>query len=162
MDALEQDVPGFRSGLVSKLFAANGTEVARQRAREREALLHAMPQQWWTPNEVATRYKQLAAYASQHGADLRGVAALMRHPRLQANMWRGVRLSGGGRRWRPHRLKAHMEGIYLAHNNQTPAERDHLASRWNRTLVGRVQVLDLLFLLHFTIDHTDTFLGYTS
>ena len=155
LTALQQDVSGFRSGSAARTNGTSRRDAASQ-------VLHAMPQQWWTPNEVSTRYRELVVYSSRHSHNLSGLTALLGHPALQRSMWRGVRLSGSGRRWSSGRLKAHAESVYLAHNNQTAAQRRALARKWDRALIGRVKVLDLLFLLHFTIDHTDTFLGYTS
>ena len=46
---------------------------------------------------------------------------------------------------------------------QTPKTRARLMRRWGGApILGSVGVWDLLHLLHFTIDHTDTVLRYTS
>ena len=46
---------------------------------------------------------------------------------------------------------------------QTPKTRARLMRRWGGApILGSVGVWDLLHLLHFTIDHTDTVLRYAS
>ena len=151
LDKLEVDVPGFRSGAVK-------AQVARKRPPSA-----SLEQSWWTPNEIGSRWRDLVTYADRQDYNLSGVARLLAHPRLQLNLWRGVRVSAAGRRWDRARFQTHADAVYLRHHrNQSAAERAALRQRWSSTLVGRVRVLDLLLLLHFTIDHTDTYLTYTS
>ncbi|CAE8595787.1 unnamed protein product [Polarella glacialis] len=60
-------------------------------------------------------------------------------------------------------MRRHSDITYERHLRQTVATRQELHERWaNRVLLGEVKVIDLLQLLHFTVDHTDTELLYTS
>ena len=58
----------------------------------------------------------------------------------------------------------HRRLTYHKHNQQTEHTRSRLQAAWspNRTLLGEVRLWDLLQLLHFTIDHSDPYLRYTS
>ena len=111
---------------------------------------------------MSLRFDQLAAFAEKSTYNLSGVLTLMNHPRVQENMWRGVRLSSSGGRWNLAQFKKHSSSIYERHHLQTAHQRSELHRKWSRPLVGNVQLLDLLLMLHFTIDHTDTKLMYTS
>merc|ERR1712113_323805 len=55
-----------------------------------------------------------------------------------------------------------MREIYIYHDQQSTRARQWLKEKWNRVLIGTVDVWSMLHLLHFTIDHTDSVLLYTS
>ena len=56
------------------------------------------------------------------------------------------------------------DSVYAEHEQQTHASRRALRKRWSseKPLLGEVALLDLLMLLHFTVDNTDHHLQYTS
>ena len=113
---------------------------------------------------MARRFRELEVFASRQNYNLSGVAWLLNHGSLHPHLWRGVRLASTGRRWTEQRFKRHARETYLAHNRQTAELAVALGRKWSSgaPLIGRVRVLDLLLLLHFTIDHTDSLLKYTS
>ena len=153
MSALHQDVPGFRTA------AAN---VTLKRLEHRRYTLHSQHAMRWpigAAQEINQRYGQLITWA-EGTTNLTGFHALVNHPSVQLH--NGVHLLSGGRRRSYADLRQHAERIYARHNNQTDEARTDLEHRWQRPLIGRVAIWDLLHLLHFTIDHTDTVLMYTS
>ena len=112
-------------------------------------------------NETSRRIEQLRALAQLHGQPFAPVERLLQHPRLQ--LGNGIHCGRDGRRWTFNQLRSHKRHVYWQHNQQTLGDRSELQTRWgNGTLLGEVRIWDLLQLLHFTVDHTDTVLLYTS
>ena len=87
------------------------------------------------------------------------VHRLLRRPDVQL----GIRYHRNGSRWGEDEMRDFARAVYRQHNRQTVADHRRLQATWaNRTLLGEVRAWDLLQLLHFTIDHTDDLLMYTS
>lgn len=79
------------------------------------------------------------------------------------NVSGGVKYNPDGSRWSPGAMAAKAGRIYAVHRKQDVGTRDKLQEKWSRkTLLGRLHVWDLMQLLHFTIDHSDHILHYTS
>lgn len=153
LGALQHEVKSFRSGAV--LAAPSPRRLPRRRARRA-----APPGASTTPSEVEMRHGQLLEYAQ--GRNFSGVEQLVRHPRIAPHLHKGVHAATDGTRWSRDELGVYAEKVYEKHKKQSDADRHALTHRWRAPLVGRVAVWDLLQLLHFTIDHSDTFLMYTS
>lgn len=151
----ENDIKGFRSAPV------NRTRTRRRRTFRLPAHVLATRDRRAVPNEVALRYGELLNY-SQGSYNLTGVSALMQHPRLASTIHRGIHLAPSGRRWTPKELETYAESVYAKHNAQTATQRTALRQKWRAPIVGATKVWDLVQLLHFTIDHTDVALMYTS
>lgn len=106
---------------------------------------------------------QLSEYASLNEYNLSSVQSFLEHEHLRHQVHRGIHLERGGRRWDNSEFERHTRGTYKRHHMQTPKTRARLMRRWGGApILGSVGVWDLLHLLHFTIDHTDTVLRYTS
>ena len=155
--------PGFRSGRAIVLNASVGV-LGRRRRRQAAAAAAAayLPRTRQWSKEMSTRFTQVAAFAARSERNLSGLLTLLAHPSVQPNLWRGVRLAPSGKRWAGVRFEQHVVGIYQRHNKQSAPERARLQQVWSAPLIGHVQIIDLLLLLHFTIDHTDNKLRYTS
>ena len=148
---LQTHIPGFRSGRVNR-SAAGRQRRQRRRYRPRTSR-----------DEVDARMAQLLDYASLNEYNLSSVQRFLQHGHLRRQIPRGIHLGPGGRRLNNSAFAAHVGDIYWRHNRQTAATRKRLMRRWaGAPLLGRVGVWDLLHLLHFTIDHTDVQLKYTS
>ena len=114
-------------------------------------------------NEVQLRMQQLLEYASLNEYNLSSVQRFLQHDGLRRQIPKGIHLNPGGRRWDNDDFMRHTRGVYKRHHVQTVTIRARLMRRWTGApLLGSVGVWDLLHLLHFTIDHTDTVLRYTS
>lgn len=154
LDALQREVKGFRSGAVPAAPLSRRRSAAARRGalgvRGGDA----------PASEVEMRYGQLLEYSQ--GRNFSGVERLVRHPRIAPHLHKGVHAATDGTRWSRDELAAYAERVYEKHKLQSDADRHALTHRWRMPLVGRVAVWDLLQLLHFTIDHSDTFLMYTS
>ena len=146
---LVNNVPGFKSAAV---LNASGTKQRR----------HRSPKAGRARNEVSLRHAQLLDYAAAAEYNLSSVERFLRHRRVRHQIANGIHLHPDGRRWSYREFQNHMDGIYVVHNRQSPRDRQRLARKWSEVLLGHVDVWALLHLLHFTIDHTDGRLLYTS
>ena len=152
--------PGFRSGRVNRSAAG-----LPQRRRwkymleyKRWKYLHSRAR-----DEVDLRMAQLHEYASLNAYNLSSVQRFLQHGAIRRQIHRGIHLGPEGQRLNKSRFETHVANIYQRHHRQTAATRKRLMRRWTSApLLGRVGVWDLLHLLHFTIDHTDAKLRYTS
>ena len=152
--------PGFRSGRVNRSAAG-----LPQRRRwkymleyERWKYLHSRAR-----DEVDLRMAQLHEYASLNAYNLSSVQRFLQHGAIRRQIHHGIHLGPEGQRLNKSRFETHVANIYQRHHRQTVATRKRLMRRWTSApLLGRVGVWDLLHLLHFTIDHTDAKLRYTS
>tara|TARA_B100000945_G_C20398963_1_gene606311 strand:+ start:77 stop:1234 length:1158 start_codon:yes stop_codon:yes gene_type:complete len=113
-------------------------------------------------SEAEQRKKEIIDWMSTYGLNTSGFLRLYNHPLIQSNIHTSVRLNRDGSRLRPNIFSGNSLIVYNLHNKQTASERAFLAEKWRRPLFGRVKLFDLLLLLHFTIDHTDNYLMYTS
>jgi hypothetical protein len=158
-EMLHTNVPGFRTAVVMN---ANSSRVSRH--VRRKGLLQELKQ--YIPRthrtEVNARFSQLLDYAASAQYNLSQVHAFLHHESLRGRLGHGVHLSHEGRRWEPSAFKENVMSVYVAHNAQTADDRQRLAQKWRKPLLGHVDVWSLLNLLHFTIDHTDAVLHYTS
>ena len=73
-----------------------------------------------------------------------------------------VNLSNGIHTCSASKFRDSVNVIYRMHNNQTASTVSHMIHKWKPVIFGKIAVWDLLKLLHFTIDHTDRYLMYTS
>ena len=112
--------------------------------------------------EVLLRLDELRAWAAEKGEDVQRVEELMHHPALVRTLNNAIYLKPNGSRFETNEWGAHVEDVYREHNKQTLESRRGLAQKWSATLLGNVSSVDLLKLLHFTIDNTDAHLMYTS
>jgi hypothetical protein len=88
--------------------------------------------------------------------------ALMQQPVIRDSIANAIFLNNGTY-WDDNGFRAHVNDVYVQHNAQSNETRAALHEKWNgKPLVGKIKVWDLLRLLHFAIDNTDRFLGYTS
>ena len=148
---LHNNFPGFRSGRVNRSAT---TRPPRRRWRYRAGTAR---------DEVDLRMAQLHEYASLNEYNLSSVQRFLQHSHLRRQIPHGIHLGPGGQRLNKSGFEAHVGNIYRRHHRQTAATRKRLMRRWTGApLLGRVGVWDLLHLLHFTIDHTDVQLRYTS
>lgn len=153
-EALLQRVKGFRTAAVS-LAGKKRRPVGTGNERRINSLWpNGLP-----GKEVGRRYEQLVRWG-EGTFNLTGFHELARHKSVR--LQDGVHLSPGGSRLTHDQMRARAMQIYSKHNNQTTVSAARLERKWRRPLVGRVAMWDLLHLLHFTIDHTDTVLMYTS
>ena len=89
--------------------------------------------------------------------------SLLRHESVNASA--SIHLLAGGEPWSDAMMQDFAFEIYRTHNRLPAAlfSRSWLHSKWShRTLIGEVDVWELLQLLHFTVDHSDGKLHYTS
>ena len=112
--------------------------------------------------EVLLRLDELRAWAAEKGEDVQRVEELMHHPAFVRTLNNAIYLKPNGSRFETNEWGAHVEDVYREHNKQTLESRRGLAQKWSATLLGNVSSVDLLKLLHFTIDNTDAHLMYTS
>ena len=112
--------------------------------------------------EVQLRLRDLEQAASATNDTMDGVYALLNHRAIAPFVAHAIHTHADGTRLRTPAFVRHTNTIYQAHNLQTEYERRMLELRYRAPLLGRVDAWDLLRLLHFTIDHTDRFLMYTS
>ena len=112
--------------------------------------------------EVLLRLDELRVWAAEKGEDVQRVEELMHHPALVKTLNNAIYLKPNGSRFETNEWGAHVEDVYRVHNKQTLESRRGLAQKWSTTLLGNVSSVDLLKLLHFTIDNTDAHLMYTS
>jgi len=104
------------------------------------------------------RREELGRWATSQGLALGFVNDALRRWRPAPAQFRtdGARLTALERSWQGY-------AFCLTHGAQDDDTSAHLAEKWNRTMFGeKPRVLDLLTLLHFTIDRSDAVLGYTS
>lgn len=81
----------------------------------------------------------------------------------QVRLDNGVHLSVRGKRMPRKAFRPHGREVHVRHNAQTLDDHDRLSARHaNRTQFGALHALELLQLLHFTVDHTDSRLFYSS
>lgn len=156
---LSNSVPGFKSAMVVNSSGWKQHHYGAQ--RKPRADLFALGSHSHR-NEVSRRHAQLLDFAAAAEYNVSKVENLLRHKRLRHQITNGIHLHPDGRRWSPYEFRSHMNGIYVIHNRQSPRDRIRLARKWSQTLLGKVDVWALLHLLHFTIDHTDGRLMYTS
>lgn len=99
--------------------------------------------------------------ASKHAHWHVTIRQLVQHPKVDLSG--SIHLSPDGSRWSLKEISTYASYVYQLHNAKTVADREALQKQWsNTTLHGRVNLWDLLQLLHFTVDHTDMLLKYTS
>lgn len=146
---LQTNIPGFKSGVV------NDSSKKHVRRRRRSSMGSGR-------DEVALRQAQLHDYAAINGYNLSTVLHLLEHRRIRHLRPQGIHLHASGRRWNTTEFQEHMREIYISHDQQSTRTRQWLKEKWNRVLIGTVDVWSMLHLLHFTIDHTDSVLLYTS
>jgi len=147
-----------RGFLSAEVVNANATKRARRRRKSRPKL-DGQPGE---TSEVDLRHGQLLDYSAAAQYNLSEVEHFLQHERLRGQIANGVHLRADGSRWSYAEFREHMNGIYVVHNRQSETDRQRLGVKWGRPLLGQVDVWSLLHLLHFTIDHTDGKLFYTS
>ena len=110
--------------------------------------------------EVHLRAEQLSNLGHHQRHDV-GVHAILEHPAVRRHLKSSIHLTHRGRRFRVPQFVRHVDEIYEAHVLQTDAQRRDLSARWSlrNRKGGRVGFAQVL---HFTVDHTDRFLMYTS
>ena len=79
------------------------------------------------------------------------------------NIEKSIHLKDDGSLWSAADMRTFGSSIYLEHDRQTVKTREGLQDKWATTvLIGDVDIWELLKLLHFTVDHSDHLLLYTS
>ena len=112
--------------------------------------------------EVQKRMVQVRDWSARHNESTESLEQLMQHPAINGTIANAIILNNG-QYWNDDMFRDHVNQVYVQHNLQTAETRHRLGEQWNaKPIVGRIKVWDLLRLLHFTIDNTDRFLGYTS
>lgn len=112
--------------------------------------------------DLQARIGSLINCAQSIDWDMRAINLWLNNETL-LNITDGIHYHINGNRWTPDELNTFAVGIYEKHVNQTIADVNRLQHKWSsRVIIGEVNVWDLLMLLHFTIDHSDSLLHYTS
>jgi hypothetical protein len=107
--------------------------------------------------DLAYRVASMASFVGDQGGPLQ---LLLKE---KVNVSNSIHLNELQMRWPPKKMDEFAAIIYREHNLQTVQIREELQNKWsNTTLIGDVDVWDLLQLLHFTVDHSDSLLHYTS
>jgi hypothetical protein len=110
-----------------------------------------------TNQDLQARFHNLSSHS-----DMRAINMWFNNETL-LNISDGIKYHINGSRWTPEEMDTHAYEIYEKHVLQTVADVSQLQHKWSsRVNIGKVNVWDLLMLLHFTIDHSDSLLHYTS
>ena len=127
-----------------------------------EAAGAVVAQQVGGAEEVDKRISQVKEWSARHNESTESLEQLIQHPAIKGTIANAIILNNG-RYWSDDMFREHVNDVYIQHNQQTGETRRRLREHWNaQPVVGDIKVWDLLRLLHFTIDNTDRFLGYTS
>ena len=113
--------------------------------------------------EVVLRVADLEDFAARHAADYRPGGAFELLRKEAVNVTASIHLNSGAR-WSIPDMRKFNDAIYTEHNQATVTTRKRLNEKWSAaTLLGKeIEVWSLLQLLHFTVDHSDGLLFYTS
>lgn len=112
--------------------------------------------------DLQARIGRLSTSAESVDWDMRAINLWLNNETL-LNISDGIHYHIDGSRWSPEEMNIFAVKIYEKHVNQTVADVHRLQQQWsNQVIIGEVNVWDLLMLLHFTIDHSDSLLHYTS
>ena len=118
-----------------------------------------------TGHEIDARIRHLHGWLSRQKRAAQRVTVDRLLGDSRVNIARGIHCDARGQRWTDEQMVNHSVEVYRQHDQQTPQTRSHLQQKWTNStlLLGKeVPAWDLLQLLHFTIDHTDRRLLYTS
>jgi len=112
--------------------------------------------------DLVTRVTTLKNFLVHHNDNDTSALELLDAPAV--NVSASIHLDSHGNRWPAHQMNTFANKIYLVHNQETVETRRQLQNKWsNKTLISNeVDVWHLLTLLHFTVDHSDSLLHYTS
>jgi hypothetical protein len=81
----------------------------------------------------------------------------------KVDLARGIKFTSKGHLFAPEYFKCISGTVYAKHYAQTPDTSLALRNKWRSAeIFGKIHVMNLVKLMHFTVDHSDKGLWYTS